>query len=254
MLRRCSFLAVVLTCALVPARAGATLLVKLHTSFVPYRLGASTTVRFGFDIATTTGTTPPPIISVDLHLPAGLNQNASELGLAICQPAALAEFGPSACPVNSQVGFGTAQVEVEFGGKRVQERADVSTFAGPAKSVAELLFYNRGKTPIASRILYLGHAREESGPFSGDLETTIPLIPTVPEGNYLATTSFESTLGPLGLTYHKKIHGRKISFHPDGMIIPKRCPAKGFPFLVALRFYNGTAATARSSVPCPGNG
>lgn len=250
MLKHCLVLAVVMICALVPAGVGAVPLVELHTSFIPYGLGASTTIRFGFDIATSSGALPPPVTSVDLHLPAGMNQNASELGLNICQPVSLVRLGPSGCPVNSQVGFGTAHVEVAFGGDPVQESAYVSTFAGPAKSGSEVLFYNDAKGPIASRLVYSGHTREESGPFGGDLETTVPLISTVPGGDYLATTSFESTLGPLGLTYYKRIHGRTVSFHPEGIIIPTKCPSKGFPFLVELRFSDGTQAVGRSAVPC----
>jgi hypothetical protein len=248
--RRCLFLVVVLIGALVPASAGATPQVKLHASFIPYRLGASTTVKFGFDIATATGAIPAPLTSIDLHLPAGLNKNSSELGLNICQPKALEELGPSGCPVNSQLGFGTAHVEATFGGAPVQVSADVSTFAGPSKSASEFLFYNEEKTPIRTRLVYLGQAREESGAFSSDLESTVPLIPTVPGGNDLATTSFESTLGPLGLTYYRNIHGRTVGFHPEGIILPKKCPAKGFPFLVELRFADGTKATGHSSVQC----
>jgi hypothetical protein len=243
-------LAVVALCALLPAAAGATVLVKLHTSFVPYRLGASTTVRFGFDIATPTGATPPPLTGIDLHLPAGMNENASELGLGTCQPAALLERGSGGCPVDSQIGFGTARTEVTFGDAPIRSRAHVDAFAGPAKSAGELLFDVEQRTPIRSRLLYLGRARTETGPFGSDLETTVPVIPTVPGGNDLATTAFESTLGPLGLTYVRNVHGRRVSFHPEGIIIPGKCPAEGFPFLVELHFDDGTEATARSSVPC----
>lgn len=251
MLRCCLALTAVLIAAAAPADANAMPEATLHASFIPYRLNTSTTLKFGFDITSTTGAMPPPLVSIDLHLPAGINQNASELGLDICRPEDLARLGPSGCPVNSQVGFGAANVEAEFGGSPVREKAYVSTFAGPVKSPSELLFYNEARTPIASRLVYFGQAREESGLFSGDLETIVPLIPTVPEGGYLATTSFESTLGPLGLTYQRKIHGRTESFHPAGIFLPKRCPAKGFPFLVELRFADGTEAADRSTVPCP---
>ena len=249
--RRWLFLVAVLVGTLMPASAGAIPLVKFHASFIPYRLGASTTIKFGFDIATTTGAIPAPLTSIDLHLPAGLNKNSSELGLSVCQPKALVEFGPSGCPVNSQLGFGTAHVEAAFGGVPVQVSADVSTFAGPPKSASEFLFYNEEKTPIRSRLVYLGQAREESGAFSSNLESTVPLIPTVPGGNDLATTSFESTLGPLGLTYYRNIHGRPVGFHPEGIILPKNCPAKGFPFLVELGFADGTKASGHNSVQCP---
>jgi hypothetical protein len=246
--------ATMLAGALAPTQVGAKPVVRLSASFIPYRLGHSTTVRFGFDITTTSGATPPPLLSVGLHLPKGINQNASQLGLNICQPTTLAELGPHGCPVNSQIGFGTANVEVQFGHTRVPEQAVITTFAGPAKSSSELLFFNEGRTPINSRVVYPGHVREESGPFSGDLETTVPLIPTVPGGNDLATTSFESTLGPLGLTYYRTIDGQTKSFQPEGIYIPKTCPPKGFPFMVEVRFRTGAVATNHHNVPCPAGG
>jgi hypothetical protein len=227
-------------------------LVKLDASFVPYRLDASTTVKFGFDVSTHTGALPPPLTKVDLRLPAGLNENASQLGLDVCHPAALAKLGPRGCPANSQVGFGSSTSEAAFGGDRVRQRSHMSMFVGPAESAAELLFYNEGRAPIASHVIYFGRSRRESGgPFGGVLETTIPLIPTIPGGSYLVTTGFESTLGPLGLTYYRKSHGRRAAFHPAGIFLPKRCPPNGFRFAVQLRFEDGTEAADASTVPCP---
>jgi hypothetical protein len=245
------------TCGLVapaglaPVPAGAAAMVKLRAAFVPDHLGASTTVRFGFDVLNRPGSGASPVTSVNIHLPAGINENASELGLATCEPAALAALGPAACPVNSQLGFGTAGVEVAFGGGSIQEAASVSTFAGPPKTASELLFYIEGTQPILARLMYSGHVRAESGVFGSVLETTIPLVPTVPGGNYVTMTRFESTLGPLGLTYRKRVNGRLVSFHPQGVAIPARCPAGGFPFLAELHFADGSQALARTAVPCP---
>lgn len=238
-------------CALAPV-AAAKPLVGLRASFVPYQLGKSTTVRFGFDVTTSTGEMPPPLTGVDLSLPAGLNQNASQLGLDICKPAALVKRGPSGCPVNSKVGFGSTNVEVAFGGGLVKQEAQVSAFAGPPESAAEVLFYNESRSPIASKVIYFGKSDENAeGPFAGALETTVPLIPTVPEGNFLATTSFESTLGPLGLTYQRTVRGKSESFRPEGIILPGKCPRGGFQFQVELRFADGSGAADHHSVPCP---
>ncbi len=241
--------------ALVPAGATAKPLVEMHASFIPYRLGEGTTVRFGFEVTARDGEIPSPLSTVILHLPKGLNQNASELGLDICRPAILARRGPRGCPVNSKVGFGTTEVEATFGGDRIRQKAQVSTFVGPPESAAELLFYSESRSPIASRVIYKGKGQESSeGPFGGALETTIPLIPTVPAGNFLATTSFESTLGPLGLTYRRRIGHRLESFQPEGILLPRRCPRGGFRFRVDLRFSDGVEAADRSTLPCPRRG
>src|SRR5882757_2542729 len=77
------------------AGAGAAESVVLHTSFSPEKLGASTTIGFGFDIAGSEGGLPSPLRSVSLSLPAGLNYLDTTLGLAICRPAALLARGLS---------------------------------------------------------------------------------------------------------------------------------------------------------------
>ncbi len=89
--------------------------VTLHTSFSPDRLGVSTTIGFGFRITSTEGATPPPLESLSLHLPPGIDYLSTTLGLAICQPAALAAKGLAGCPPNSRLGSGSAFVEVPFG-------------------------------------------------------------------------------------------------------------------------------------------
>jgi hypothetical protein len=251
--RRWLGLVALLLCLAPPAGAAADSTVKLHASFVPYRLGASTTVRFGFDVGDDAGMPAEPVTGVDLGFPAGLNQNASDLGLAVCSPAALAARGPRGCPIDSKVGFGSAAVEVAFGERVVRQRISISTFAGPPESRSELLFYNEGRTPIASTTIFSARGKEGSKEiFGGSLETDVPLIPTVPEGDYLALTSFESTLGPLGLTYERTLRGHTERFRPEGILLPGSCPAGGFGFQVRLRFADGGQAADRTTVPCPG--
>jgi hypothetical protein len=244
--------ALALLCVLVPATAAAAPVAQLHASFVPYRLGASTTVKFGFDIKDGPGVVPPPLTLVDLSIPKGLNQNASELGLAICKPKALEALGARGCPENSKVGFGKTDVEVEFGGERIRQTTKLDTFLGPPETADELMFLSTAQAPIASRVVYFGKSLEDAeGPFAGTIETVAPLVATAPEAPFLSTTSFESTLGPLGLTYERKIHGHTESFHPEGILLPKVCPRGGFRFKVKLGFADGSTASDRTSVPCP---
>lgn len=244
--------AITLVCALVPGVANAAPVAQLHASFIPYRLGESTTVQFGFDVSAGPGAIPPPLTLVDLAMPKGLNQNASELGLDICKPKALQELGAKGCPVNSKVGFGTTDVEVAFGGERIRQKTKLDTFLGPPETANELMFLNTARAPIASQVVYFGKSLENAeGPFAGALETVVPLVPTVPGGNYLSTTSFESTLGPLGLTYQRTLHGHTENFRPEGILLPKKCPRGGFRFKVTLQFADGSTASDRTSVPCP---
>ena len=102
-----AFLALI--CALVPASAQAvTELASLHASFSPDRLGAPTTISFTFHLRTTEGIAPPPLTSLDLQIPAGMNYTETTLGLAICQPSVLQARGVAGCPSNTRLGYGSA--------------------------------------------------------------------------------------------------------------------------------------------------
>jgi hypothetical protein len=241
-----------------PASAAAREVVRLQTAFKPDRLGASTTIEFGVVVKNTDGRVPAPVTNIVVHTPAGMNRNVSELGLGVCEPNALMSEGPEACPHNSIVGLGTAFVETEVGGEVVQESASITTLFGPAKpgndKVYEMLFYALAHTPVLSEIVFSGQMRWESdGEFGGVMETHVPLVPTWPEGPYVALTRFESTLGPDNLTYYVRNHGVVEAFHPRGIAVPTTCPRGGFPFAVELTFLDGTRASARSTVPCPGS-
>src|ERR1035437_10637124 len=88
-----------------PASASAVPeIATLHAAFSPDRLGASTTISFGFHVETESGLAPPPLSSVDLRMPAGMNYTTTTLGLSICQPAALLARGLAGCSPNSRLG------------------------------------------------------------------------------------------------------------------------------------------------------
>src|ERR1700693_5891392 len=126
-----ALVALVALIALLPSRAVAAQTGVLHTSFSPDRLGASTTIGFGFDIAGPNGAPPSPLRSVSLRLPPGINYLTTTLGLAICTPTALLERGLAGCSPNSRLGFGSAYVEVPFGETSGHEIPDIQALMGP---------------------------------------------------------------------------------------------------------------------------
>ena len=226
--------------------------VKLHTAFLPDRLGASTTIAFGLVVTNPDGGVPAAVTSVSLRFPAGMNPNTSELGLGICQPAALLALGPNGCPNNSRVGFGTAFVEVAVGDTLVQEAASITTFFGPPKTSNEVLFFASAQSPVQDELVFPGQLKSETnGLYGGKLETTIPLVESWPEGPLVSLTRFESTIGPDNLTYYIHSHGKTQAFRPKGIAVPETCPHAGFPFAAELTFVDHTTVTARSRVPCP---
>ncbi|HEV3323147.1 MAG TPA: hypothetical protein VG147_13280 [Solirubrobacteraceae bacterium] len=246
--------AALLACACLPAAAAAKATEKatLTTSFTPDRLGASTTVGFSFNILTTEGLAPPPLNSIDLHMPAGMNYTTTTLGLAICQPEVLAKEGLAGCPVNSRLGFGSAYVEVPFGDGAGTELPEIQAVMGPSHTGnIAVLFYANGKAPVSAQLVFKGEVEPASGAFGSQLTTLVPPIPSVPGGNNVAILSVKATIGPEGLTYEKHVHGKLVHFKPLGIGVPEHCPRGGFPFSASFTFEDGSATTASAKVPCP---
>ena len=225
---------------------------SLHASFSPDRLGASTTISYGFHLQTSEGLAPPPLASITLYIPAGMNYTLTTLGLAICQPAVLAARGPVGCPPNSRLGAGSALVEVPFGTGSGHEVPEVQAVVGPPKEGnMVVLFYANGQTPVFAQLEFTGEVLPDSGMFGSELATTVPLIPSVPNGPDVSVVEVNATIGPAGLTYYKHSHGHLVSFHPLGIGVPEHCPRGGFPFHASFAFQDGSQASASTTVPCP---
>jgi hypothetical protein len=245
-------LAAVLLAVLAPASALAVSeRATLNASFSPDRLGAPTTITFGFHLTTTEGTAPPPLTGVDLEMPAGMNYTTTTLGLAICQPAVLAAKGLAGCPTNSRLGYGSADVEVPFGTGAGHEIPEVQAVSGPSpKGNLTVLFYANGLYPVYAQLAFSGEVLPDSGSFGSQLATTVPLIASVPGGPDVSVLSVTSTIGPSHLTYYKHVHGRLVSFHPRGVAVPEHCPHGGFPFSANFTFLDGSHTSAQTTVPC----
>jgi hypothetical protein len=225
---------------------------SLRASFTPDRLGASTTIAFGFHLQTADGLAPPPLTSIVLHMPAGMNYTLTTLGLSICQPAVLQAQGVKGCPPNSRVGSGNALVEVPFGTGSGHEIPEIQAVAGPSHDGnMVVLFYANGQTPVSAQLVFTGEVLPDSGAFGSQLATAVPLIPSVPNGPDVSIVDVNTTIGPAQLIYYKRVHGRLRPFHPVGIGVPERCPRHGFPFGAAFVFQDGSTASASTTVPCP---
>jgi hypothetical protein len=239
-------------CLLAPAQALATQTATLHASFSPDRLGASTTIGFGFEIAKVGGGLPSPLTAVSLTLPAGINYLSTTLGLAICQPKALLASGLGGCPPDSRLGSGSAFVEVPFGVGSGREIPNIQALMGPPHNGnIVVLFYANGLAPVYAQIVFTGELIAGSQTLGGSLNASLPLIPSITAGPPVSIISAHTTIGPAGLTYYERVHGRTISFHPKGVSVPEHCPRGGFVFSAQLAFQDGTTASSSSAVPCP---
>lgn len=228
--------------------------VHLYATFSPDRLNTSTTISFGLAVSTSDGTVPSPLEELQLFLPAGLGLATSTLGLANCDPSALLEKGLGGCSANAHMGFGTAEAVVPISPERVIEKATITALAGrPNPERLEMLFYAEAYSPVAAQLVFPGRMEigAPKGLYSGDLDTTVPLVPTWPGGPDVSLTRLRSTIGPAGLTYTRRLHGRTIHFHPRGITIPGSCPRGGFPLAGIFSFLDGSSVRTKTSIPCP---
>lgn len=230
----------------------------LRVKLLPEHLGATTTIQFNVQVAAgpgSDGAIPAPLTELDLAYPEGFGIGTSGLGVESCAPAALRSAGPSACPPDSRMGHGSAVVEVPFGAQTIAERAGVQMFMAPVQQEqVRMLFYAAGKSPVISQIVLPAVLATASPPLGGALDTELPLVSSFPAAPYVSVLRFGSTLGPLGLTYYERVHGRAVAYRPRGIVLPKRCPSGGFPFAAKLGFSDGSKITARTRVPCPPGG
>jgi hypothetical protein len=233
-----------------PASASQT--VRLKVAFDPDKAGARTTIRFGFHIFGPNGAPPSAVMSLGLRLPAGMGLATTTLGQANCYPKALMEKGLAGCSENARLGFGDAVAEVPMRHDPISERASLTALMGPpAPDQLQVLLYAEGLTPVFAQFVFPGLLREDTAPFGDRIDTEIPLVEAWPEGPDLVLTSFTSTIGPLHLTYHRMVSGRRIAYEPHGLAIPKRCPPGGFPFGTVLAFADGSTTRSVAYVPCP---
>jgi hypothetical protein len=251
--RRCRLgVIVALTSLIAASSAGAAQVARLHVALVPERLGQGTTIEFGFQIAATGGGVPAPARRIELRYPAHVGIVTSGLGVASCTQAVLEELGQLGCPSRSLMGYGEATGEAEIGDEILQEAGDTAVFMAPlANESINVAFYVNGENPLEDRLIFPGLLLPASPPYGGNLEISVPLLATYPEGPDIALVKLRSTIGPLGVTYYERIHHEFVPYRPSGIILPSLCPSGGFPFAVTVTFANGTTTTSKTRVGCP---
>ena len=224
----------------------------LHVSLVPEQLGGGTTIKFGFVLTGPHGGLPPPVTALSLLYPYGFGIVTSGLGLASCTTTALEALGASGCPSRSLMGFGTATGAIEVGHEVVDEEALTAVFMAPFDNgEIALLFFLDAYSPLLAERIFNGRLQPTRAPFGGALTIAVPLMESFPKGPDVALVRLRSTIGPLGITYYNRIHGKFVPYRPSGIVLPHHCPKGGFPFAARFTFADGGELTAHATVRCP---
>jgi hypothetical protein len=247
-----AMLAALLTSA---AAASATPTVTFKAKAVPIPhfphtgniLGAGTAIEAEFNIGGTEYEgSPPPIIGVNVYLPKGAKLHPS--GFPTCSNTVLEQIGPSGCPKGSAAGpIGKVVGFVSFGGERVTESLELSSFYSPGGGFA---FFTAGHSPVSLEILSSGKYTQlgGAGGFGPKLITHVPLVPSVPGAPFASVKSIKVKAGSA-----IKKNGKTIYYGR----VPKRCPKGGFPVKAEVIFAeNGDESKPVTVIktiktPCP---
>jgi hypothetical protein len=225
---------------------------RLSATLDPKQPGAATTVGFGFQIAAPAGRVPPALTQFDLLLPAGLGIAVSGLGMADCSVATLEALGVSGCPADSVMGHGSAATEILIGSRVIGERAQMTIVRAPTENGhLGLALYLSYANPFVGATVFRAQLLPAAPPFGERMRVSVPLIATLPGGPYVTLVRLQATLGPTGLIYSERIRGKLVYYRPRGILLPDRCPRRGFRFAAELAFLDGTSRSAHTDVACP---
>lgn len=219
------------------------------------RLGAGTSVTLSLRVSDRL----PPVTEVRLLTPAGIDLNDSGLGLATCSrpESELMEVMhvvvAEPCPANALMGTGTATAQLRFDPVEVYSaRARLALYAGD--TVADkpgLLVVADASRPVRTQLSYRGYLYIPPPGFGLGMALQVRPIPRPPFGAPVALSALRLTVGGPSLRYLRTIHGRRTSYHPRAIPLPRSCPHGGFPFRALLRLEGGQRIVADTHTPCP---
>lgn len=236
-------LALALASALSVAPCRAMTSATIAPSLSPDRLGARGALTVAIHYRGEAGEfgVPAPVRGVILHFPSGLALHVPEL--RSCSAAQLRARGVRGCPAQSRVGGGYALLEARPASAPIRENVSLAAFLGPPRHLQPTVeLFGQGRTPIDKRMVLTGALSLDHPPYGEQLTMHIPAIPTQPLEPDASIVTFSLTVGTAA---------RAASPHANAIVIPRRCPAGGFPFAAEFSYADGSQSSADATAPCP---
>jgi hypothetical protein len=175
-----------------------------------------------------------------LRFPTGLNVEIPLL--RSCDIRRLRARGPSGCPSASHIGGGHALAEVHAGSQTIAEHITLWVFLGPLHNLSPtFLILGRGYTPFNEHVVLSGSTVSDSPPFGEDLAISIPPIHTLPLEPDASMVSMSLSVGSTS----------PHASHAATVVVPRHCPAGGFPFAATFTYADGFSSQASARTHCP---
>jgi len=247
MLLAATCLAAMLAWVVLAPVASAQTVATIEPSFAPDRPGAQTSVTFAARLSNDAGGIPAPLSKVLILLPAGLAETLEWPSSSGCSSAHLRAHGARGCPPRSQIGAGNALLAWQEGPRTVNEKVRLGLFTGPTNGVPRLELLAEGQRPIRRRVVMNVSLGLISAPYSAEMETIIPPIPTRPGQGAASLVNFSVTVGPLSKAL---VSQRPSPWGELELFAPRRCPVGGYPWTVDFTYQGGVTQEVNAAIPC----
>jgi hypothetical protein len=210
-------------------------------SLSPDRLGAKGSLTVTIKYSGGASGVPSPVLHSVVKFPAGLNIEIPSL--RSCSTARLRAHGPSGCPAQSEIGVGHALVEAHAGSQVIAENVSLWAFLGPFQNFQPTFeILGQGYTPLRERVVLTGTVLPGQAPYGEELVMNIPPISTLPLEPDASMSSLTLTVGA---------HTHHTARDADTVVVPRSCPAGGFPFAAEFSYADGSTGSALATVHCP---
>jgi hypothetical protein len=204
----------------------------------------------------------PPVTEVRILTPAGIDLSTSGLGVAICdRPASevldvMHTLYHRPCPTNSLMGTGAATAQLRFDPELVYAgAAHLALYAGaPVGDKPGLLLIATTYHPMRTQLSYQGYLYVPPRGFGIGMALKVTPIPKPPFGAPVALSHFSLFVGGASLRYTRSSHGRRATYRPRAIPLPRSCPPGGFRFRAIVRFADGARLVDDATATCPGLG
>jgi hypothetical protein len=204
--------------------------------------------------------TRAPLNEVRFAYPRSLGIVSSGLGLAACtRPetdfAEVLITGPrlGGCSPNAVLAVGTALALVRLtNGQVIPEYATVTLLTGPLeRGRLGLVVFVDGQHPFGAKLAFAGDVHGARAPYGGELTVRMPAVPGLEDLATVSLVELRISIGSHAIRYYERRGGRRVAYHPEGVLLPTACPAHGFRFRVRVGFSDGSRQSATALTPCP---